>query len=65
MNLTESAILAHAAQLQQGALSMGGDRPVPSLTNVVEQCATAFQSNEALSFLIMIRLVQLKSAISR
>lgn len=64
-NLSENALLACAAQLQEGVLPMGEYQPAESLCKVVEQCAAAFKSNNASNFLIMMRLIQLRSTISR
>lgn len=64
-NLSESALLTCAEQVQHGVRSLAGDQRIKSVCDVVEQCAAAFSSNDVSSFMIMTRLIQLKSTITR
>lgn len=65
-NLLDSAILSCATQMQQVAHCLQDvGCSAGSFSTVVEQCATAFKSNDASNFTLMIRLIQLKSRVSR
>ena len=64
-NLTDDSIIACATQLQDGAQSLGVEHSVKSLSSAVKECSTAFRGNAVSNFMVMIRLIQLKSTISR
>lgn len=63
-DLADSALLACAAQVQQCALSLQGTK-ADTIAEVVEQCLVAFNCHDLSNFMLMMRLIQLRSTISR